>query len=275
MADEPTDIQQSVSQRAATGAKDDRGHFLFRIMLLIALVGVLAEGGLLLATHIQAAELAAEQSYAATTGQQLANQVRALGAKPVVVPPTPVQGQTGATGPTGPGPTQQEIDDSVSRYLAAHPPANGQNATPGMVAAAVAAYLTANPPQPGRPPTADEISAAASAYIQAHASDFQGATGATGQAGADATDAQVAAAVSAYCSAHNDCAGATGPTGAQGAQGASITDLAFVRDSSGQCQVVVTLHDPASNTDSTVTHAAGDAACPLINPTSASNKPSH
>lgn len=262
MADQPTDIQQSVSRRAAVSARDDRAHRWFRIMLVLALVGALAEGALLLGTHIEANNLAVEQSYAANVGQQLAQQVRQLGATPVAAPPNPVQGQTGPSGPQGPGPTQDEIDASVSQYLEAHPPAAGQSATPGMVAAAVAAYLTANPPQPGRAPTADEISAAASSYIEAHETDFQGATGTPG---ADATDAQVAAAVDAYCSAHNDCAGTDG---AQGVQGASITDMNFARDATGQCQVVVTLHDPATGTDSTITHPAGDAACPLIPPTS-------
>ncbi|MGH3536357.1 MAG: hypothetical protein ACRDQG_16820, partial [Pseudonocardiaceae bacterium] len=72
------------------------------------------------------------------------------------------------------------------------------------------------------------------------------------------------AAVGAYCAAHGDCAGPAGKPGAagqQGAQGVSITDLKFQRDSSGSCHVVVSLHNPADGTDSTVTHPAGDAAC--------------
>ena len=135
-----------------------------------------------------------------------------------------------------------------------------------MVATAVANFLTANPPQPGRPPTAQEISTASSNYISAHEADFRGSAGTNGTNGKDATDAQVAATVTAYCDAHGSCAGQPGAAGANGAtgpQGVSITDLVFARDSSGQCQAVVTLHDPASGIDTQVTHPAGDAACPI------------
>jgi hypothetical protein len=170
------------------------------------------------------------------------------------------------------GPTDAQIAAAVDSWLRAHPPAPGQNATPAMVATAVAQFLIANPPQPGRPPTIDEISTAASTYIASHAADFQGAAGQNGvngkdgqngqngkdgRDGQDATDAQVAAAVDAYCSNHNGCAGESG------AQGVSVTDVQFERDSAGVCQAVVTLHNPADGTDSTVTHEAGTAACPL------------
>lgn len=191
----------------------------------------------------------------ATDAQALKDQVLRLGGTPVVEPAKPAAVPAPVAGP---GPTQAQIDDAVAAQLAAHPPAAGQSATPAMVATAVADYLTVNPPAPGRPPTAAEISTAASSYISTHAADFQGPGGAAGQS---ATDAQVAASVAAYCDAHNSCAGGTG------AQGVSVTDVAFQRDDTGTCEVVVALHDPGTGVDTTATHPAGDAACPLVPPT--------
>lgn len=126
-----------------------------------------------------------------------------------------VTGPPGPSGPPGPGPSQEQINAAVALYLAAHPPAAGQDATPAQIAAAVAAYLTANPPQPGRPPTVDEIANAANAYLAAHPDSFRG------QPGASASDQQVADAVQTYCSNHSGCAGSTGPSGAQGEPGAT------------------------------------------------------
>jgi hypothetical protein len=60
--------------------------------------------------------------------------------------------------------------------------------------------------------------------------------------------------------------GPVGAQGAQGAQGVGVTDVRFEEDSSGTCQAVITLHDPATGTDSTVTHPAGAAACPVAAP---------
>lgn len=167
------------------------------------------------------------------------------------------------------GPTDAQVAIAVDGWLKAHPPPAGQNATPAMVATAVAEFLIANPPQPGRPPTVAEITTAASTYIAAHAADFQGTAGKNGVNGQDATDAQVSAAVNVYCSARNNCAGTNGTNGVNGGtgpQGVSITDVNFRRDSSGTCQVNVSLHDPATAKDSTVSHPAGDAACPITTP---------
>jgi hypothetical protein len=155
------------------------------------------------------------------------------------------------------GPSDSQVAAAVDAWLAAHPPPAGQNATPAMVATAVAQFLVANPPEPGRPPTAAEIATAASTYITAHADDFQG------PAGKNATDTQVQAAVSAYCGQDTGpCRGPVGDKGDTGPQGVSIADVNFERDNTGTCQVIVTLHDPATGNDSTVTHPAGDAACP-------------
>lgn len=269
---------QAATDEAAEDARDNRAHKILLALGISGFLGVLLLAAVLVLqnSHIndqgaQITTLRADGNVVASQAQQLAQQVRNMGGTPVVEPASPgPQGLQGAQGMQGPGPTDEQIDAAVTRILAAHPPAPGQNATPAMVATAVAEFLTANPPAPGRAPTQQEIETAASTYIAAHAADFQGATGQSGTNGTngkDATDAQVAAAVGAYCDAHNNCAGATGTTGADGAtgpQGVSVTDVAFARDSSGACQVVVTLHDPATGTDTTVTHSAGDAACPLL-----------
>lgn len=268
-----SDDQTEVIEHAVRAGRDPRWRLFVQGALVLFAVAVLVMVGLYLRLnsttsflHGQVDALTSQQAAAARDAQQLAAQVRGLGATPVVSPPAAVPGPAG---PQGPGPSQAEIDDAVNGYFAQHPP----GATPAMIAVQVASYLTTNPPAPGRPPTQAEIATATSDYLSSHVAQFQGQPGATGAAGPtgapgqDATDAQVQSAVAAYCSTHNGCAGpagADGPAGAQGAQGISVTDLAFQRDSSGACQVVITLHDPATNTDTTITHPAGAAACPLL-----------
>lgn len=260
-----TGEQTEVIEHAARQGRDPRWRrFVTAVLAVLALavaVGIVALVilyGNTSSLRGQVTVLSGQQAEAARVAQQLAGQLHANGLTPVVQPPTPLQGPVG---PQGPGPSQQQIDDSVSRYFDVHPP----GATPAMVAVQVAEYLTAHPPV-----TQDQITTAASDFIAAHQSLFTGPSGPTGvagptgQPGADATDAQVAAAVTAYCAAHSSCTGSTGPAGAQGPQGISVTDLVFQRDKSGTCQVVITLHDPATNADTTITHPAGDAACPLV-----------
>lgn len=260
MADEPTLDPQQTARIASEGAKASGAHKLF-----VGFAGVLVIG--LIAGGIGLAIVTVAQRTAASAAQQLSRQVTDLGGTPVVEAPAPIAGpagtagQPGQNGKPGPGPSQQQIDAAVFGHLAVHPP----GATPAMVAVQVAAYLTAHPPEQGPPPTATQIATAASDYIAAHSADFQGAAGtngADGQPGQNATDDQVAAAVGAYCDAHSQC------QGQQGDQGVSITDLQFERDDNGDCQSVVTLHDPATGDDSTITHPAGDAACAPVTPPS-------
>jgi hypothetical protein len=223
------DLNREIVTRAAEDARDQRAHRLLYLAFALAVVGIGALGWLYVSQSQHALEqdqliarLVDTGNDSAKQGQQLASQVRALGATPVVQPAQPAP-----AGPTivtpmpipGPGPTQAQIDDAVTEYIAAHPPAAGKPATPEMVATAVAEYLTAHPPTPGRLPTPQEIATAATDYLTAHSAQFTGPAGAAGAAGKDATDAQVAAAVDAYCSAHNKCAGPAGPAGQPGQQG--------------------------------------------------------
>jgi hypothetical protein len=270
------DLTRTIVQPAAKDAVDNRAHRLLYLMVALVVVGIGALGWLYVSQsqHAQAQDQRISRlvdlgNDAAKQSQVLADQVKALGATPIVQPAQPAP-----SGPTviqtvpipGPGPTQAQIDAAVAAYIAAHPPAAGKNATPAMIATAVAEYLTANPPTPGRPPTVQEIATAAANWFTSHASEFQGPPGKA------ATDAQAVAAIDAYCSAHAKCAGPPGATGAkgdsgpqgpQGPQGVSFTDLRFVRSSSGTCQAIATFHDPATGKDSSVTHSAGDAACPV------------
>lgn len=125
MADEPTIDPVTQSRMAAEKARDSRAHQRFQVMAGIALVGVvLLSLGLLSLAHTltrqagQVSDLSSSQRNAATAAQQLASQVRGLGAVPVVQPPPPIEagppgsqgiagqpgasGQPGAQGPTGP-----------------------------------------------------------------------------------------------------------------------------------------------------------------------------
>jgi hypothetical protein len=264
--------KETVVQHAVAAARDQSWRRGLWIRYAIAAAAFLVAGYFLAHLYMRTGELADQQSQAAVAAERLAGQVRAFGATPVVQPPAPIAGPTGAagkTGPAGPGPTQQQIDDAVAGYFAEHPP----GPTPAEVGAQVAAFLTLHPPKQGAPPTPTQIATAASDYIAAHAQQFTGPTGqngSDGQPGQNATDDQVAAAVAAYCSSHNQCQGSSGGTGAQGV---SVSDVEFQRDSSGACMVVVTLHDPSSGNDSTVTHPAGDAACQAPPATTTTSQP--
>lgn len=216
---DPTLDPGQTARIARDGARASGGHRTLVVGAVVVLVG-------LVAVAIGLYSVVGQQRYAATSAQQLSEQLRQHGLTPVVQAPAPIAGpagqpgQPGATGKQGPGPSQEKIDAAVFGYLAVHPP----GATPAMVAVQVAAYLTAHPPRPGPPPTSTQIATAASDYIAAHAGDFQGATGASGTNGSDgqnASDDQVASAVAAYCDAHGQCQGATGATGPQGAPAAS------------------------------------------------------
>jgi hypothetical protein len=218
----------------------------------------------------QGTDLASKIVLACTDPAQV-QQLRAIGACQQAIQ---IQQQT------PPGPTDGQISAAVDKWLSDHASElKVSGPTDAQVAAVVAQYLTEHPPAPGRPPTPDEISMATATYIAEHADQFKGAQGDS------PTSADILAAVKTYCSSStpSPCAGPkgdTGPAGAngtngtngadgkQGVQGVSVSDVNFSRDSSGKCQLVVTLHDPASGTNITVVHPAPDALCPVSSPPS-------
>lgn len=205
----------TVVQHAARAGRDPRWRRRVYALAAVFIVSVVLFG---VWAFLRIEGLVAAQSQAAVVGEQLASQLRGLGATPVVSPPSPIAGPVGPAGPTGaqgPGPSQQQIDDAVTHYLADHPPAAGKDATAEQVAAAVGAYLSAHPPAPGRPPTAEEIAGAVSTYCAGHG-------GCVGPAGQSASDSQVATAVAAYCGqSPSPCQGPAGPAGPSGADGPS------------------------------------------------------
>jgi hypothetical protein len=236
------DAKAAATAEAAAEARDNRAHRLFLAIGVAGCLATLVLAGAIvwLIGHVgqqdaRITHLVDAGNDSAKQGQQLAEQVRGLGATPVVQPAAPAP-----SGPTivpvpipGPGPTQAQIDDAVATYLLAHPPAAGKSVTPAMVATAVGDFLTAHPPEPGHAPTPEEIATAASNYIAAHVADFRGTPGKNGTDGTNATDAQVKAAVTAYCDAHNICAGPagqTGPTGKTGAPGPTCPPGYELRD---------------------------------------------
>lgn len=122
-------------------------------------------------------------------GLALADQVRGLGATPVVTPQPGATGATGATGKRGVGPTQAQVAAAVSEYLRAHPPPRGRAPTMAELLTAVTGYLQEHPPaagpsgaagqdgtngrdgvdgKDGPPPTAEQIRAAVEEYLAAH-----------------------------------------------------------------------------------------------------------
>jgi len=214
----------------------------------------------------QGTDLASRVILACTDPAQV-QQLRALG---VCQKAIQIQQQTPV------GPTDAQIAAAVDKWLSDHADQlKVHGPTDAQVAAVVAQYLTEHPPAPGRPPTSDEISLATATYIADHADQFKGAKGDT------PTSADILAAVQAYCtsSTPSPCAGppgkdgqngtngvngTNGADGKQGPQGVSVTDVNFARNSSGQCQFVVTLYDPASKTNATVYHPAPDTLCPVV-----------
>lgn len=214
----------------------------------------------------QGTDLASKIIQACTDPNQVL-QLRALGACQQAIQ---IQQQT----PTGP--TDSQIAAAVDKWMSDHSAElKAVGPTDAQVAAVVAQYLTEHPPAPGQPPTPDQISLATATYIAAHADQFKGAKGDT------PTSADILAAVQTYCASAtpSPCAGAkgdqglagvngtNGTNGSNGPQGISVTDVNFSRNSSGQCQFVVSLHDPASGANTTVLHPAPDTLCPVATTT--------
>lgn len=156
-----------------------------------------------------------------------------------------------------------ELDDAIQHYFLHNHPPRGRDASPAMVAAAVAEYLSHHSSQGGHEPTQAEISASVSRYLTSHSDQFRGEPG---QPGMDANADQITAAVITYCASHNHCVGPQGIEGQTGPSGTSFTDLIFARDETGQCFGIAIIQNPNNGSQSTIRHAAGDAACPTEQP---------
>lgn len=181
------------------------------VMGTIGLVAALALDGVremaadLDQTKADNAKINAELNEQESAASALAEQVKRLGGKPVVDPPTAPP----AAGQRGPGPTEAQVRAAVADYCA------GDRCKPtvsrSQVAAAVADYCAGGLCQakdganggPGKDGT-------------------DGADGADGAPGPGPTDEQIAAAVEAYC-ADGKCRGEPGRDGTDGADGKDAT----------------------------------------------------
>lgn len=164
---------------------------------------------------VQQAQDSKEIALLSTNLDGAQNQLKQHGIKPDQPPPSKIiaqAGPPGATGPTGPGPSDAQVATAVAAYLAVHPIA-GQPPTADQIAAVVAVYMAQHPPAAGPAGQA-------------------GPSGPSGAAGAGPSDAQIAAAVAVWEQAHPVVApsgppgppgpsgvGATGPQGPQGSAG--------------------------------------------------------
>lgn len=177
MSDEPTVQQQRVAHGAAVDARHSNAHRLFvgfgavvLLGLLLAFWGVVSTRDTASRAAAVAQQLAGQQASAAVAAQQLATQVRQLGATPVVQPPVPVAGPAGSPGLQGaagiagvpgppgspglPGPTGV-AGQSGSPGPTGDPGANGVNGQDGVAGPAGAAGPPGpqgDPGAPGSPP---------------------------------------------------------------------------------------------------------------------------
>lgn len=181
----------------------------------------------------------AEQQVAA-----LAEQLRAVGERPVVQPgdvPEPVPGppgEPGTVGPPGRAPSPTEIAAAVRAYCA-EGRCDGRSATPTQVRAAVLRYCDAR----GR------------------CRGPAGAQGTQGPRGAPPDDEQVAQAVAAYCAERDGCRGPRGEPGTPGAEGPRGEQGPGGRSAYPFTFTFTVEQNPARSTTYTVACRAADEPC--------------
>lgn len=130
-------------------------------------------------------------------------------AKHVVADPVVQQGPEGKQGP---GPTDEQLDAAVARWLVIHPIPAGRGPTVAEITAALAAYLIDNPVEPGRPPSAAEIALEVARWFADHPVR-DGVDGKDGERGPGPTQEQIRAEVDAYMVEHPAPAGPNCPEG--------------------------------------------------------------
>lgn len=180
MTDELTKITGPAVREAA--ALPRRVVVVLGALLAVFLLCAAAVAWVLVSQHDKINDLSAQASANTTAAQQLAEQVKTLGAVPVATPAAGPAGAAGATGPAG---------------VAG---ATGQQGPPG----------PAGPPGGTGPPGATGATGAAGTRGDTGTPGKDGATGAAGQDGAAGTAGPAGPA---------GPQGATGPAGAPGADG--------------------------------------------------------
>lgn len=231
---------------SAVRAKDTHGHRMFKLMAALALVGTLLLAGGVSWTAFDDSQLRTaittvsdQQAHAATVAQQLASQLRGMGAIPVASPPSPVTGLPGAAGATGAaGPAGRGISSTVitgGHLIVGY--TDGSTTDEGQVVGKDGTGITSSVVNDSghliltySNGTVDDVGAVVG---PAGADGAPGATGATGTAGAagcgiasvgENAGQLVVNYVGATCTAASATvgplpAGPTGPTGPQGATG--------------------------------------------------------
>lgn len=122
----------------------------------------------------------------------------------------------GPQGPTGPGPSQQQVEQAVASYCALLTCGTGPTAP--QVAQAVATYCNVHGQCRG--PVGDTgAPGSAGATGPVGSTGPPGSQGDQGDPGQNATADQIADAVATYCTAHSNCAGSNGANGASGDPG--------------------------------------------------------
>lgn len=93
--------EHEIVQHAVNAGRDPAWRRRIYAFVAIMVISMAALAVLLVITYFAERNLAAQQSQAAVAAQQLARQVRDLGATPIVAAPSAVQGVAGPTGPAG------------------------------------------------------------------------------------------------------------------------------------------------------------------------------
>lgn len=114
-------LTEDTVQQAAADARDTRGHRRITLLAGLGILGCLMLFGLAAwliyegdALKAQVDTVTGQQAHAATVAEQLASQLRGMGATPVASPPAPVTGQPGPSGAAGPsGPAGRGISSTV------------------------------------------------------------------------------------------------------------------------------------------------------------------
>jgi hypothetical protein len=164
-------------------------------VLILGLVGGVGGSLALSWTRADEAEAVAdeaesERDEAVAAVEDLCAQVRDLG-RICVEDPAEFEGEAGPAGPTGPGPSDDQVYDAVAAYYQEHP--NTGEPSPAEMTAYIANYLADHPPGPSK----EQVATALAEYLLANPPP-------AGADGADGTDGS------------DGAAGPAGPTGPPG-----------------------------------------------------------
>jgi len=136
-------------------------------------------------------ELKGKVTQLQSDGNKLDNQIRSLGAQPVVTIPPPQVGPAGAQGvegKQGPAPTDEQLLALIRRVIAEHPPKDGHTPTAeellAIIKPLIPAPVTGPQGTPGETPSDERLLALIKPLIPAPVPGPKGEPGQTGATGA-------------------------------------------------------------------------------------------